>query len=329
MPRFAALAPVAIVAVLAVTGCAAKSSVAGAAPTSTGQPAAATTPAAAAAPSAAATSSASAAATSAAVPAAAVPAGTSAAAACSPTSLKTKKSGTLTVATDSPAYEPWFSANKPSNGKGFESAVAYAVAQQLGFAPTAVAWVHASFNSVIAPTPKNYDFDINKVSISPARAKAVDFSSGYYDVAQAVIALKTNKYAKATTIAGLKGAKLGAQQGTTSLAAITDQLKPGRSPREFPTNDLAVQALKNKQIDALVVDLPTGLYITAAELDGSTIIGQLPVAGTPEQFGLVLSKGSALTPCLTSAVDALRKAGTLDQLAKHWLTSSAGAPVLH
>jgi polar amino acid transport system substrate-binding protein len=233
------------------------------------------------------------------------------------------------VATDSPAYEPWFVDNKPANGQGFESAVAYAVAKKLGYPASAVSWIHESFDSVIAPTPKKYDFDINEVSITPARAKVVDFSTGYYDVAQAVIALKSNKYAKATTIADLHGAKLGAQQGTTSLDAINDQLKPGTTPREYPTNDLAVQALKNKQIDALVVDLPTGLYITSAELDNSTIIGQLPVTGTPEQFGLVLSKGSPVTSCVSQAVDALRSDGTLAQLQKHWLTTSAGAPVLH
>jgi polar amino acid transport system substrate-binding protein len=233
------------------------------------------------------------------------------------------------VATDSPAYEPWFSNNKPSNGKGFESAVAYAVAHQLGYTAAQVKWVHASFDSVVAPSPKNFDFDINEVSITPARAKAVDFSSGYYNVAQAVIALKSDKYAKATNIAGLHGARVGAQQSTTSADAITQQIKPGTSPREYPTNDLAVQALKNGQIDALVVDLPTGLYITGAELTNSTIVGQLPVTGQPEQFGLVLSKGNPLTTCVTSAVDALRKAGTLDTLQKHWLTTSAGAPVLH
>jgi polar amino acid transport system substrate-binding protein len=181
---------------------------------------------------------------------------------------------------------------------------------------------------VIAPTPKKFDFDINEVSITPARAKVVDFSSGYYDVAQAVIALKADKYASATSIAGLKGAKLGAQKGTTSLTAITDQIKPGPSPREYPTNDLAVAALKNGQIDGLVVDLPTGLYITAAELSKSTIIGQLPVSGTPEQFGLVLDHDSPETACVTQAVDALRTDGTLAQLQKQWLTDSAGAPEL-
>ncbi|MCW2495588.1 ABC transporter substrate-binding protein [Jatrophihabitans sp.] len=253
---------------------------------------------------------------------------TSAAASCSPSTLKTHSSGTLTVATDSPAYEPWFVDNKPANGKGFESAVAYAVAKQLGYSTAQVKWTVAPFNSVIAPTPKKYDFDINEVSITTARAKAVDFSSGYYDVAQAVVMFKKDKYSSATTIAGLKGAKLGAQQGTTSFAAIGSQLKTGKTPGEFPTNDLAVQALKNGQIDGLVVDLPTGLYLTSAELSGAKIVGQLPVTGKPEQFGLVLDKGSSLTSCVTKAVDSLRADGTLATLQQTWLTSSAGAPEL-
>ena len=251
-----------------------------------------------------------------------------AAATCTPASLSTHTPGTLTVATDSPAYEPWFSNNKPSNGKGFESAVAFAVAKQLGYTPEQVKWVTASFNSVIAPTPKKYDFDINEVSITPARAKAVDFSTGYYDVAQSVITLKGSKIANAKSIADLHGAKLGAQQGTTSLDAITGVIKPGTTPAEYPTNDLAVQALKNGQIDGLVVDLPTGLYITAAELDNSIIVGQLPVTGTPEQFGLVLTKASPLTSCVSKAVDALRADGTLTALQQQWLTTSAGAPEL-
>jgi polar amino acid transport system substrate-binding protein len=247
---------------------------------------------------------------------------------CSPSSLQTKSANKLTVATDSPAYEPWFVDNKPTNGKGFESAVAYAVAKQLGYSNSQVSWTHASFNTVIAPTPKQYDFDINEVSISTARAKAVDFSSGYYDVAQAVITLKGSKIAKVTSIAGLKGAKLGAQQSTTSLDAITQGIKPTTSPGQYPTNDLAVQALKNGQIEGLVVDLPTALYLTSAELDNALIVGQLPVAGTPEQLGLVLSKDSSLTSCVTKAVDALRSDGTLAALQKQWLTTSAGAPEL-
>jgi polar amino acid transport system substrate-binding protein len=247
---------------------------------------------------------------------------------CTPATMHTHTAGTLTVATDSPAYSPWFVDDKPANGKGFESAVAYAVAKQLGYSTDQVKWVTAAFNSVIAPTPKKFDFDINEVSITAKRAKAVDFSSGYYDVAQAIVALKSDKYAHATTIASLHGAKLGAQNGTTSLDAITNVIKPGATPAEYPTNNLAVQALKNGQIDGLVVDLPTGLYITAAELDDSTIVGQLPVSGQPEQFGLVLDKGSSLTSCVSQAVDALRADGTLADLQKRWLTTSAGAPVL-
>jgi polar amino acid transport system substrate-binding protein len=251
-----------------------------------------------------------------------------AAARCTPSTLRTHTSGRLTVATDSPAYEPWFADNKPANGKGFESAVAFAVAKQLGYTSNQVTWVKAPFNSVIAPTPKSFDFDVNEVSITPQRAKVVDFSAGYYDVAQAVVALKKDKYAKATTVAGLKGARLGAQKGTTSFTAISSTIKPGGTPREYPTNDLAVQALKNGQIDGLVVDLPTGLYLTSAELDGATIVGQLPVSGTPEQFGAVLEHGSALTTCISQAVNALRADGTLAALQKQWLTTSAGAPEL-
>jgi polar amino acid transport system substrate-binding protein len=247
---------------------------------------------------------------------------------CTPQTMQTHSGGTLTVATDSPAYEPWFKDDKPSNGKGFESAVAYAVAKQLGYGASKVNWVKASFNTVVSPAPKNYDFDINEVSITARRAKVVDFSSGYYDVAQAVVALDDNKYAKATTVAGLKGAKLGAQQGTTSFDAINDVIKPGPTPAEYPSNDLAVQALKNGTIDGLVVDLPTGLYVTAAQVPHSKIIGQLPVTGQPEQFGLVLDKGSSLTSCVTKAVDALRSDGTLKKLQQKWLTASAGAPVL-
>ncbi|MDQ6851477.1 MAG: ABC transporter substrate-binding protein [Actinomycetota bacterium] len=247
---------------------------------------------------------------------------------CAPSKLKTRTSGALTVATDSPAFGPWFVNNKPSNGKGFESAVAFAVGKQLGYPASKVKWVVASFNSVIAPTPKKFDFDVNEVSITPQRAKVIDFSSGYYDVAQAVVALKSSKFAKATSIAGLKGAKLAAQKGTTSLDAINNVIKPGPTPAEFPTNDLAVQALKNGQLDGLVVDLPTGFFITSAQVQDAKIVGQLPVTGSPEQFGLVLEKGSSLTSCVSKAVDALRRNGTLKQLQAKWLASAGGAPEL-
>ncbi len=191
--------------------------------------------------------------------------------------MKTHAGGVLTVSTDEPVYEPWFVDDKPENGKGFESAVAYAVAEKLGYAKDKVTWVRNHFDAVISPAPKNFDFDINEFSITPDRAKVVDFSTGYYDVAQAVVTTKDSKIAKATTIAELKNAHLGAQIGTTSLDAITDQIKPTTEPAVFQTNDAAVQALKNGQIDGLVTDLPTAFYMTGAQLDNGLIVGQLAV----------------------------------------------------
>jgi polar amino acid transport system substrate-binding protein len=248
---------------------------------------------------------------------------------CAKGKLATQTSGKLTIATDEPAYEPWFEDDKPANGKGFESAVAYAVAKQLGYAKSAVVWQSVPFNKAFAPGVKTFDFDINQVSISTERKKAVDFSSGYYDVRQAVIALKGSKAAKATTIAGLKGRKLGAQVGTTSLNYISDVVKPTQQEAAFSKNDQAVSALKNGQVDAIVVDLPTAFYITSAEVTNAKIVGQFEnQGGTPEQFGLVLDKGSDLTSCVTSAVDALRKDGTLAALEKQWLSDAVDAPVL-
>ncbi|MFF7049219.1 ABC transporter substrate-binding protein [Streptomyces griseorubiginosus] len=249
--------------------------------------------------------------------------------ACAKGKLPTKTSGKLTVATDEPAYEPWFKDDKPANGKGFESAVAYAVAKQLGYDRSAVVWQSVPFNKAFAPGEKTFDFDINQVSISAERKKAVDFSSGYYDVRQAVIALKGTKAAKAKSIADLKGLKLGAQVGTTSLNYIQDVVKPKQEAAAYAKNDQAKSALENKQVDAIVVDLPTAFYITAAEVTDGTIVGQFEnQGGTPEQFGLVLDKGSSLTSCVTAAVDALRKDGTLAKLEQQWLSDAVDAPVL-
>ncbi|MEU9394313.1 ABC transporter substrate-binding protein [Streptomyces sp. NPDC048324] len=248
---------------------------------------------------------------------------------CAKGKLATKTSGKLTIATDEPAYEPWFKDDKPVNGKGFESAVAYAVAQQLGYGKSAVVWQSVPFNKAFAPGEKTFDFDINQVSISAERKKAVDFSSGYYDVRQAVIALKGSKAAKATSIADLKGLKLGAQVGTTSLNYISDVVKPSQQAAVYSKNDQAVSALKNRQVDAIVTDLPTAFYVTAAQVTDGEIVGQFENQGaTPEQFGLVLDKGSALTSCVSSAVDALRKDGTLAKLEKQWLSDAVDAPVL-
>lgn len=235
----------------------------------------------------------------------------------------------LTIATDQPVYEPWFVDNKPENGKGFEGAVAYAVATELGYAKDKVTWVRDSFDSVISPAPKNFDFDINEFSITPDRAKVVDFSSGYYDIAQAIVTIKGSKIAKATTIAELKDAHLGAQIGTTSLQVINDQIKPTQRPAVFQTNIDTVKALQNGQIDGVVTDLPTAFYMASAQLSNGVLVGQLPTpAGQkPEQFGLLLEKGSPITSCVSAAVNALRADGTLTKLADTWL-AKAGAPVL-
>ncbi|GIL31613.1 ABC transporter substrate-binding protein [Actinocatenispora comari] len=250
------------------------------------------------------------------------------AASCTPDSLATKTKGTLTVATDKPAYPPWFIDNKPANGKGYESAVAYAVADKLGYAKDKVTWTVVSFNTAIAPGPKQYDIDVNEFSISPERRKAVDFSSPYYDVRQTVVALSSSKIAKTTSVAALKNAKLGAQVGTTSYQAITETVKPSVKPQVFNNNDDAKKALQNGQIDGLVVDLPTAFAVTA-EIKGSTIVGQLPkLSGKPEQFGIVLDKGSPLTACVSKAVDGLQSDGTLAALQKKWLADTAGAPEL-
>ena len=249
--------------------------------------------------------------------------------ACAKDQLQLITPGKFTVGTDKPAYPPWFIDDDPSNGEGFESAVAYAVAEELGFARNEVTWIVVPFTSAYAPGDKKFDVDINQVSISEARRRAVDFSSGYYDVAQTVVATEKSPIAAAKSIAELKGAKLGAQVGTTSYNAITEQIQPSTTPAVYDTNDLAVQALKNGQIDGIVVDLPTAFYITAAQLDDGKIVGQLPQgSGTPEQFGMVLAKGSPLTACVSQAVDTLKSNGTLDQLEAKWLAGTDGAPVL-
>ena len=245
-----------------------------------------------------------------------------------PDTMETVADGTLTIATDDPAYEPWFVDNDPTNGEGYESAVAYAIAEQLGYTQDQVTWVTVPFNKVVQPGPKDFDFDVNQVSITEARRKAVDFSSGYYDVVQTVITNKGSSIDGVTSIADLADAKLGAQVGTTSYTAITGQIQPSEEPAVFDTNDQAVQALNNGQIDGIVVDLPTAYFMTAVQLDDGTIVGQLPLPdGEPEQFGAVLDKGSPLTACVSGAVDALREDGILDQIGQEWLAQQ-GAPEL-
>jgi polar amino acid transport system substrate-binding protein len=240
--------------------------------------------------------------------------------------------GKLTIGTSDPAFSPWVIDNKPQTGKGFESAVAYAVADKLGFAKKDVVWVRQTFDKTIAPGKKDFDFNLQQFSISAERAKAVDFSTPYYETSQVVVTIKKSPAASASSIADLKGLLIGAQTGTTSFAAIEQQIKPTRGAQAFNTNDDAKLALKNGTVDAIVVDLPTAFYITGDELakDGGTIVGQLPKAAgkSGDKLGLVLAKGSPLTKKVSDAVDALRADGTLQKLADTWLSDAGGAPVL-
>lgn len=242
--------------------------------------------------------------------------------------LDTLTEGVLTIGTSDPAYEPWIVDNDPSNGEGYESAVAYAVAEQLGYDADHVEWVPVTFDQIIAPGAKSFDFAINQVSISPERAENLDFSSSYYDTAQAVVTVEGSKAADASSLADLKDVTLGAMVGTTSLQVAQDTIDPTTDIQVFNDNDQVKQALTSGLVDAIIVDLPTALYITAAELDGGVLVGQLPAGDDPDQFGLVLDQGSSLTEPVTDAVDALRADGTLDDLQAEWLTDAAGAPVL-
>ncbi|GAA2018575.1 amino acid ABC transporter substrate-binding protein [Nakamurella flavida] len=238
---------------------------------------------------------------------------------CTPDQLATRVPGTFTFATDEPAYEPWVVNNDPASGDGFESAVAYAAAEKLGYTRDQVAWTRVAFNQALAGTGESFDADVNQFTITPERAQVVDFSSGYYDLTQTVITVAGSPISGATTIDALKGARLGGQIGTTSLTAINEQIVPTEAPAVFDTNELAAQALQNGQIDGLVVDPPTAFYLTAAQLTDGQIVGQLPPAAQPEQLGMLLAKDSPLTTCVSAAVDALRSEGTLDALADEWL----------
>ncbi|PPL20146.1 ABC transporter substrate-binding protein [Microterricola pindariensis] len=237
--------------------------------------------------------------------------------------------GSFTVATGEPAYFPWVLDDAPETGQGFEAAVAYAVAEELGFAAEDVVWVRSTFDQAIAPGPKDFDINLQQFSITPERAQAVDFSSPYYATTQAVITVPGSPAEGASSIAELKGLLIGAQTGTTSFQAVESAIAPDKGAQAFNTNDDAKLALQNGIVDAIVVDLPTAFYLTGVELEGGSIIGQLPeAAGTGDEFGLVLAKDSPLTAKVTAAVDALRENGTLDALADEWLAAGASAPVL-
>jgi polar amino acid transport system substrate-binding protein len=249
-------------------------------------------------------------------------------------SCATRTAGTLTIGTDNPAYPPWYGGaeghkwkiSDPYSGKGYESAVAYAVAKQLGYAKPKVKWVYVPFNKSFAPGKKSFDFDITQISYSPERAKVVDFSASYYDVNQAIVVRKGTPIAKAHSVAALKPFRLAAQLGTTSLNFIRGTIHP-KSLRVYNTNDKAVFALKNKLVDGLVVDLPTAFYVTAVQVPNSVILGQF-AATTGEHFGMVFRKGSPLRACVNRALATMKRNGTLKRINATWLSKVVGVPVL-
>jgi polar amino acid transport system substrate-binding protein len=251
-------------------------------------------------------------------------------AACSSGSIAgdTITEGKLTIGTGNPAYSPWVLEDTPESGEGFESAVAYAVAEKLGFAKEDVIWVRTTFDEAIAPGAKNFDFNLQQYSITEERKANIDFSTPYYETSQVIVTTSSSPAAAATSIADLKNYLIGAATGTTSFNAIRDVIQPTQDALAFNSNDDAKAALTNGQVDAIVLDLPTALYASCCELDGGVIIGQLPTADKGDQFGLVLDKGSKLTAAVSKALDELRADGTLAEIEAKWLTADAGVPVL-
>ena len=263
--------------------------------------------------------------------------------ACAKDSLTLVSAGKLTLGTDNPAYSPYFlprdGGNKPpwdtefsgdpTTGTGFESAIAYAVADKLGFTKDEVAWTPVKFDTSYAPGPKSFDFYLAQVSYKPERAQAADLSDGYYFLNQSLVAVGGTPIAAAKSIADLASYQFGAQAGTTSYDTIVNVIKPTKEPRVYDSNDAAITALNNKQIDGLVVDLPTAFYVTAAQMDNGVIVGQFPpTGGEQEHFSLVLARGSALTACVNGALAAMKADGSLGAITKEWMSDKASAPVI-
>ena len=246
---------------------------------------------------------------------------------CTPDQLETEAGGKLTVATDKPAFPPYFVDDDPTNGEGFESAVAYAIAEQLGYSEADVDWVVEPFNSSYAPGPKDFDLDLNQISITPKRAEQVDFSSPYYVAEQAIVALKDSELAEAASLADFADAAIGVQIGTTSLDAVNEVIAPSTEPEVFDTSNDVVTALKNEQVDAVVVDVPTAFFLTAVQIPEAGTVGQFPAPGGDE-WGALMEKGSPITPCVSAAVEELDSSGELAAIEKRWLSDVTNAPVL-
>ncbi|MFM8453139.1 MAG: ABC transporter substrate-binding protein [Acidimicrobiaceae bacterium] len=242
----------------------------------------------------------------------------------------TIESGKLTIATGTPAFEPWVVGDAPESGEGFEAAIAYAVAGELGYANENVVWVRTGFDEAIQPGAKNFDFNLQQYSITEERKATVSFSDPYYSTNQAVVGFADSPVASATKVSELKELKFGAQSGTTSLDFINNVIKPTNEPFVYDDNAGAKAALEAKQIDAIVVDLPTAFYISAVEIEGSKVIGQFPLsdAVTADNFGLLFDKDNKLVDCVNTALGALKKSGKLAEIEKTWLADKTNAPVI-
>jgi polar amino acid transport system substrate-binding protein len=246
---------------------------------------------------------------------------------CTKAGLELQTAGQLTIGTDKPAFPPYFEDDDPTNGKGFESAVAYAIADQLGFDKSEVEWTVVPFNSSYKPGPKDFDFDVNQISINDKRKRAVDFSEPYYEAPQAVIAPKGSPAAGAKSLADLADTQIGVQIGTTSLDAVSTSIDPSKQPKVFDDSNAVVTALKQGQVDAVVTDLPTALYLSAAEVPNSTVVGQFSAPGG-DQWGALLEKDSPLTGCVSQAIAELKDSGELERITKRWMGSNT-APELN
>ena len=247
------------------------------------------------------------------------------------TTGKTLTAGTLTIGTGAPAYSPWVENDAPESGEGFEAAVAYAVAEQMGFAKENVTWVRTTFDEAIQPGAKNFDFNLQQYSITDERKETVSFSDSYYTTNQAMVGYADSPVASMTTLEELASVKFGVQSGTTSLDFVTNVIAPTTEPYVYDDNAAAKAALEAKQIDAIVVDLPTALYISAVEIEGSKVVGQFPPsdAAPGDDFGLLFDLNNPLVECVNIALDRMRNlTSELASIEETWLSTYTGAPVI-
>jgi polar amino acid transport system substrate-binding protein len=246
------------------------------------------------------------------------------------TAGKTLAEGVLTIATGNPAYEPWVVGDAPESGEGFEAAVAYAVATELGFDPANVTWVRTGFDEAIQPGAKNFDFNMQQYSITDERKQTVSFSDPYYSTNQAMVGFADSPVVGATSVSELRDLKFGAQAGTTSLDFITNVIQPTAQPFLYDDNASAKAALEAKQIDAIVLDLPTAFYVSAVEIEGSAVIGQFPAnaVAAGDDFGMLFDLDNPLVECVNTALAALRESGELDAIVEEWLAGYTNAPII-